>query len=150
VRAARWLLSLARAASDAARAELAERDAAELEVTAKAERKRVQREQEERAKRAARRAFTQTLDLGLSVCGLWFRDLAVVRAGAPELVHASDMRAELETEAARWPGAPPLYEAVALVDDTRARLLVNVNEELALEALGYRLAAIAPSSGSNP
>jgi hypothetical protein len=30
-------------------------------------------------------------------------------------------------------------DAVATVDDTRAALLLNVSEELALEALAYRL-----------
>ena len=30
-------------------------------------------------------------------------------------------------------------DAVELVDDTRARLALNVSEELALEALAYRL-----------
>jgi hypothetical protein len=32
-----------------------------------------------------------------------------------------------------------LIEKVELVDDTRARLALNVSEELALEALAYRL-----------
>ena len=32
-----------------------------------------------------------------------------------------------------------MWAKVALVDDTRARLALNVSEELALEALAYRL-----------
>jgi DNA polymerase-3 subunit delta' len=41
-----------------------------------------------------------------------------------------------------------LRTALELVEDTRSRLALNVNEELALEALAYRLAEIGPSSGS--
>ncbi len=61
-------------------------------------------------------------------------------AGAPELVHHTDRLAELTGDAAGRDGAA-LQRAVELVDDTRARLALNVSEELALEALAYRLDA---------
>jgi DNA polymerase-3 subunit delta' len=61
--------------------------------------------------------------------------------GAGELVHALDRRAELEQDAAeRRPGA--LREGIELIGATRLSLSVNVSEELALEALAYRLEAL--------
>jgi hypothetical protein len=54
-------------------------------------------------------------------------------------VHAVDRLAELEaTAAGRTPRA--LHRALELAVDTRERLALNVTEELALEALAYRLA----------
>ena len=44
------------------------------------------REAEEAAKRAARRARTEALDLGLGLVAAWLRDLAAVAEGAEELV----------------------------------------------------------------
>jgi DNA polymerase III subunit delta' len=57
------------------------------------------------------------------------------------LVYAVDRRAELERDAA---GRAParLRAGVELVQDTRLRLPLNVSEELALEALAYRLQAL--------
>ena len=133
------LLELARAAGDRAAAGLAEVLAAELELAARTERRRIEREHAERAKRAQRRAATQTLDRGLALVGLWYRDLAVLHAGAPELIHAVDRRAELEADAARRP-ADRARQALEAVEETRARMALNVTEELALEALAYRIA----------
>jgi len=113
----------------------------ELEVTAKRDAKRTEREGTERAKRAERRARTETLDLGLALVGLWFRDLACLADGAPEVIHHTDRRAQLnEDTRAADPGR--LRQAIALVDDTRERLQLNVAEELACEVLAYRLAAL--------
>jgi DNA polymerase-3 subunit delta' len=64
-----------------------------------------------------------------------------VQEGAQELVYAVDRRAELEADAARYPGAG-MRRGVELVCETRVRLAVNVGEELALEALAYRLQAL--------
>ena len=92
----------------------------------------------EQARRADRRAQTAALDHGLQLAGLWYRDLACLLAGAPELAHHSDRAEELAADAAgRSPAA--LQEAAALVDDTRARLALNVSYDLALEALAFRL-----------
>ena len=59
--------------------------------------------------------------------------------GAPRTSsHATDRLAEFDADAAgRDPAA--LRAGVELVEDTRQRLIVNVTEELALEALAYRL-----------
>ncbi len=132
------LLELAREAGERAASTLAAGDAQQLELCARAERRRVEREQAERAKRAQRRAATGTLDRGLALVGLWYRDVAVLLDGAPELIHAVDRRAELEEDAA---GREPvqLRRALELVEETRARMALNVNEELALEALAYRI-----------
>ena len=62
--------------------------------------------------------------------------------GAAALIHATDRVEALEaTAAARSPAL--LHRALELVVDTRERLALNVTEELALEALAYRLADLA-------
>jgi DNA polymerase-3 subunit delta' len=58
--------------------------------------------------------------------------------GAPELLYAVDRRAELEQDARGHDGAT-LRRAVELAADARLSLSLNVSEELALEALSYRL-----------
>jgi hypothetical protein len=60
---------------------------------------------------------------------------------APELVHALDRRDALARDAQGRDGAA-LRDAMALVADTRLSLALNVNEELALEGLAYRLQAL--------
>ncbi|MCA1689893.1 MAG: hypothetical protein LC720_05495 [Actinobacteria bacterium] len=135
------LLELAREAGERAAAELAGGHAEERELASRSERRRVEREQGEQAKRAQRRAGAGALDRGLALVGLWYRDVAVLLAGAPDLVHAVDRRPELEADAGgRRPGE--LRRALELVEDTRARMALNVTEELALEALAYRIAAV--------
>ena len=129
----RPLLEQARAAGAAARDQVDQALADELAYLPKKEHRRRETEYAERARRAERRASTGTLDHGLQLVGLWFRDLRCIAAGAPELVHHSD-----RIEALREDGRDGL-RAVELVDDTRARLALNVSEELALEALAYRL-----------
>ena len=121
----------ARAALEAARDE-------ELQFVPAKERRRVANGYEERIRRAERRARTGAIDHALQLAGLWFRDLACVAAGAPDLAHNADRAGELAADAAGR-RAEPLREAVALVEDTRSRLLLNVSEDLALEALAYRL-----------
>ena len=74
----------------------------------------------------------------LGLAGLWYRDLACVAVGAPDLVLHADRAAELAADAEGRDGAV-LREALELVEDTRARLVLNVSEELACEALAYRL-----------
>jgi DNA polymerase-3 subunit delta' len=134
------LLELAKAAGAAAGERSAERMAAELEMVPSKERKRYEREGLEARRRGERRARTQTLDLALGVCELWLRDVLCVREGARELVYAVDCMAEIEQDAQ---GREPtrLREGMELVGNTRLSLLLNVSEELALEALAYRLQA---------
>ncbi len=59
--------------------------------------------------------------------------------GAEDLVYAVDRLPALR-EDAEDRDVHRLRTGVALVDETRAALAVNVNEELQLEALAYRLA----------
>ena len=94
----------------------------------------------DQVKRVERRARTQALDLGLSLCSAWYRDLAAVSAGADELVLNVDRTAELGEDAE---GLDPARArtAVEWVLDTRRRLRLNVSEGLALEALWLRLAS---------
>jgi DNA polymerase III subunit delta' len=132
------LLKRARAAGDRAVAELEPRLAEDLELAAAKDRKRVETEWGERFKRAKRRAETAALDLQLDLAGLWFRDLSAVAAGAADLALHADRLEELAADAdGREPQA--LREGLELVEETRRRLVVNVSEELACEALAYRL-----------
>jgi DNA polymerase-3 subunit delta' len=110
----------------------------ELAYLPKKEHKRRETEFGERARRAERRAKTGAHDLALQLIGLWYRDLACLAAGAPELVHHSDRLPAL-TEDAEGRDAGALQEALELVDDARARLALNVDPQLSFEALAYRL-----------
>jgi len=101
---------------------------------------RLRREAAERGKRAARRAQTAALDRGLSLVGLWLRDVACIADGVPEIVHNSDRLAELGEDATLVSDTARLRAAQDLVEAMRASLQFNPNEELALDALGSRLA----------
>lgn len=134
------LLEVAKAAGLAAGERAQARTESELEFVPSKERKRYEREAAEARRRGERRERTRTLDLGLRLAELWLRDVLCVREGAPELVYAVDRRAQLEQDAdARDPVA--LRRGVELVADARLSLSLNVSEELALEALAYRLQA---------
>jgi DNA polymerase-3 subunit delta' len=139
----RWtgLLEVAKAAGAAAGEQAEERLERELELVPSKERKRYEREGADARRRAERRARTQALELTLRLAELWLRDVLCVVEGAGELVYAVDRREELEHDASgRQPAC--LREAVELVADTRLRLALNVSEELALEALAYRLESL--------
>jgi DNA polymerase-3 subunit delta' len=92
------------------------------------------------AKRSGRRRRTEVLDLGLEVVASWFRDLAATASGAVEVAYNKDRLAELQSAASSDPSRP--RRAAELVQDTRRRLDLNVSEELALESLAFRLAAV--------
>ncbi|HTC71922.1 MAG TPA: hypothetical protein VK655_03480 [Solirubrobacteraceae bacterium] len=134
------LLELAKAAGVAAGERAQARTASELELVPSKERKRYEREAAESRRRGERRERTRTLDLGLRLAELWLRDLMCVREGAPELIYAVDRRAQLERDA-DGRDAVALRRGVELVADARLSLSLNVSEELALEALAYRLQA---------
>jgi DNA polymerase-3 subunit delta' len=102
------------------------------------EARRLARDAEEAARRAARVARTTTLDLGLALLAAWLRDLVAVAEGAPELVLNSDRADEVGT-LSRSVDPRRARRAAELVMDTRRRLRVNVNEALALEALLFRV-----------
>lgn len=135
------LLQAARDAGTSAGEELAARVAGELELLPARERRRHEREAVDAQRRAERRARGGALDLALRLAQLWLRDMWCVAEGAGEVVYALDRLPELERDAA---GRSParLLEGVELVRDTRLRLTLNVSEELALEALAYRLQAL--------
>lgn len=131
------LMAAVRARGEAAGRELESLRDAELELTARKERKRVETEWTERVRRARRRVQTTALDLGLQVVSLWYADLMSLAWGAPELVRNRDRETELERDAGIDPGR--LRRAIELVEETRERFQLNVSEDLACEALGYRL-----------
>jgi DNA polymerase-3 subunit delta' len=139
-----WLAMLAgvRARGEATRIELAARQAAELELYPSKERKRIETEWSERIRRSRRRVETAALDLALQAVSLWYGDLACLAWGAEELVRHSDRLEQLRDDAALGRDPLRLREAVELVEDTRQRFQLNVSEELACEALAYRLERI--------
>ncbi len=135
------LIEMARQAGMSAAAQSQERTALELELVPSKERGRHKREGEEAAKRVERRARVRALDLALRLQELWLRDVVCVVEGAPDLIHAVDMAAEIEADASGRQ-ATALREGIALVGDTRLSLSVNVSDELATEALAYRLQSL--------
>jgi DNA polymerase III subunit delta' len=131
------LLSAVKAAGVAVGNELEDRKQAELEMYPRKEQRRVSTEWDERIKRARRRAETGTLDLGLQLVSLWYADLAHLAWGAEDLVRNTDRLEQLRADAGHE--AATLHHAVELVEDTRQRFQLNVSEELACEALAYKL-----------
>jgi DNA polymerase III subunit delta' len=131
------LLSGVRAQGEAVRTQLEQKAAEELELYPRKDRKRIETEWSERTRRVRRRTETAALDLALQIVSLWYRDLACVAWGADDLVHHVDRRSQLEADEGRDPGR--LRAAIELVEDTRQRFQLNVSEELACEALAYRL-----------
>jgi DNA polymerase-3 subunit delta' len=130
----RRLLDRAQAAGDDA--EAAAREALEEESSAGL--KRTARDIADGAKRAGRRRRTEILDLGLELCAAWLRDLAAVAAGATDVAFNRDRLDLLSDQAARLDPASARRGAEA-VQETRRGLDLNVSEELALEALFFRL-----------
>jgi DNA polymerase III subunit delta' len=137
----RWkdLLEAAQAAGAGAGKEIGERLAEQLEMAPSKERKKLEREAQEGGRRAERRARARALDQGLQLAELWLRDVVCLQVGAGELVYAVDRAAELQQDAASCTG---VRAGVELVRETRTRIAVNVSEELALEALAYRLQSL--------
>ncbi len=137
------LLEAVRARGEATRLALEERADEELELYPRKERKRIETEWTERIRRSRRRVETKALDLGLQLVSLWFADLMFLSWDAPDLVRNTDRLAELTADAR--PDGAPLRAAIDLVEDTRQRFQLNVSEDLACEALAYRLEAIIGS-----
>jgi DNA polymerase-3 subunit delta' len=96
------------------------------------------REFELQARRTRRRAHTGSLDLGLELVSLWFRDLIAVASGREAQVFNLDRAGELAADA-QGRDAGRLIDCLELCEDTRRRLERNVLEDLALEALFNRL-----------
>ncbi len=134
------LLSRAGERGSVASAEVEARLTEQLPFLPAKEQGRAKREAGDAAKRSGRRARTDALDEALLLVALWFRDVAVVVDGAPEHAHASDRLTALEEDAAKLGRSSRARDAITAVEETRAALrLVNATEELALEALAYRL-----------
>jgi DNA polymerase-3 subunit delta' len=134
-----WSAMLKSAERAGEEAETAVREA--LEEEKEAGMKRSARDIADASKRAGRRRRTDLLDLGLSLVAAWFRDLAAVSSGAADVAYNRDRLAELRSQAAALDPSSA-RRAAELVQDTRRRLDLNVSEELALEALSFRLAAV--------
>ena len=143
-----WKPLLERAERSRAAAEeaVAAEGAKRLELEPKGrERRAVERELEEIARRDGRRARTEVLDLALTLTGLAFRDLVCLASGAPGAVLAGDRAAAL-AERARGRDPRRLREAAERCEQVRQALELNVSEDLALEALGFRLARLVGAS----
>jgi DNA polymerase-3 subunit delta' len=138
-RATPWvaLLESVRARGERLHTELVDRAASEIELLPRKERKRAETEWGDRMRRGRRRAETAALDLALSLVATWLLDLAALGWGAADLVRNSDRRAQLEADG--QPDHRRVRAAVELVEDTRTRFQLNVSEDLACEALAYRL-----------
>jgi DNA polymerase III subunit delta' len=140
-----WRPLLARAETQGTAAEEAVVEEAKrrLELEPKGrERRALEKEFEEAAKRDARRARRESLELSLTLAALTFRDLICIAEDAPEAVLASD-RASALAEQARSRDPRRLREAAERCEDVRQALELNVMEDVALSALGFRLAALA-------
>ena len=137
------LLAAVRMRGDAVRVQMEARAAEELELTSRKERKRIEGEWSERGRRSRRRTETRTLDLALQLVTLWYADLLCLAWDARELVRNPDRLEELNADEGIEPGR--LRAAMELVEDTRQRFQLNVSEELACEALGYRLEQVLAS-----
>jgi DNA polymerase-3 subunit delta' len=131
-----WKGLLDRAQAVGADAEAAAREA--LEEQSKAGVKRTAKDINDGAKRAGRRRRTEILTLAYELCATWLRDLAAVASGAEEVVFNRDRLDRLRSQAE---GLDPARarRGAELVQETRRRLELNVSEELALEALFFRL-----------
>jgi DNA polymerase-3 subunit delta' len=136
VAGAPWKRLLERAEAAAEEVEAATREL--LEEEAKGGMKRTARDVSEESKRAGRRRRTEILDLALELCAIWLRDLAAVAAGAEQAVFNRDRLELLRSQAAEVDPAQARRGAEA-VQETRRGLDLNVSEELALEALFFRL-----------
>ena len=131
-----WRALLDRAEAAGGDAEAATREV--LEEESQAGLKRTARDIADESKRAARRRRTEILDLGLGLCAAYLRDFAAVANGAEEVAYNRDRLDALRAQAA---GVDPgrARGGAELVQETRRGLDLNVSEELALEALFFRL-----------
>ncbi len=134
-----WKGLLARAKAAGDEAEAAAREA--LEEEAKGGIKRSAKEIGDAAKRAGRRRRTEILNLAYELCAAWLRDLAAVASGAEEVAFNRD-RLDLLRSQAEALDAARARDAAALVQETRRGLELNVSEELAFEALFFRLESL--------
>ena len=93
---------------------------------------------------------TETLDLALRLAELWLRDVLCVCEGAPELVLAVDRAAELQQDAEGCAAARAARARSSWSARRACSLALHVSEELALEALAYRLQELLERLASAP
>jgi DNA polymerase-3 subunit delta' len=144
----RGLLDRAEERRAAAEKRVAEEAAARLASEPKGrDRSAIEKQFEDAAKRDGRRARTELLDLGLTLAALRFRDLLCLAEGAEDA--ALDQMGAERLTASATPGDPEpsvdprrLRAAAERCEDARKSLELNVTEDLALEALGFRLARL--------
>jgi DNA polymerase III subunit delta' len=134
-----WKGLLDRAKTAGEEAEAATREAREEE--SKAGVKRSAKDIGDGAKRAGRRRRTEILELALELTAAWLRDLAAVASGAAEVAFNRD-RLERLREQAEGLEPAAARRGAELVQETRRGLDLNVSEELALEALFFRLESL--------
>jgi DNA polymerase-3 subunit delta' len=134
-----WKGLLDRAKAAGEDAEAAAREA--LEEESKAGIKRSAKDIGDGAKRAGRRRRTEILAFAFELCATYFRDLAAVANDAEEVVFNRDRLDRLRTQAQDLDAAHA-RRAAELVQETRRGLELNVSEELALEALFFRLESL--------
>lgn len=134
-----WKGLLDRAKAAGEDAEAVAREA--LEEESKAGIKRSAKDITDGAKRAGRRRRTEILALAFELCATWLRDLAAVASGAEEVAFNRD---RLDVLRAQAQGLDPAAarRGAELVQETRRGLELNVSEELALEALFFRLESL--------
>jgi DNA polymerase-3 subunit delta' len=134
----RGLLDRADERRAAAEERVAEEAAARLANEPKGrDRSAIEKQFEDAAKRDGRRARTEVLDLGLTLAALRFRDLLCLAEGADAALldpaGASALAPAADLDPVR------LRTAAERCEDARLSLQLNVTEDLALEALGFRL-----------
>ncbi len=145
----RGLLDRAEERRAGAEERVAAEAAARLESEPKGrERNALAKQFEDAAKRDGRRARTELLDLGLTLAALRFRDLVCLGEEAEEAALDRAGAAALAAAATDEDGNPVtvdprrLRAASERCEDVRQSLELNVTEDLALEALGFRLARL--------
>lgn len=134
-----WRGLLDRAKAVGEDAEATAREA--LEEESKAGIKRSAKDIADGAKRAGRRRRTEILTLAFELCATWMRDLAAVAAGAEKVVFNRD-RLDLLRSKAQGRDPAAARRGAELVQETKRGLELNVSEELALEALFFRLESL--------
>jgi DNA polymerase-3 subunit delta' len=143
----RGLLARAEEAAQEAKEQIETKKKERLEFEPKdRQRRALEKEFDETATRAARRARTHVLELGLELATLTFRDLVCVAEGAREAVLATD-RIDTLASAAQARDPRRLRQAAELCEDTRQSLQLNVQEDLALTSLSLRLRRLVGSPG---
>jgi DNA polymerase-3 subunit delta' len=134
-----WKGLLDRAKAAGEDAEAAAREA--LEEESKAGIKRSAKDISDAARRVGRRRRTEILALAFELCATYLRDLAAVSSGAEEVVFNRDRLDRLRTQAQDLDAARARRGA-QLVQEAQRGLELNVSEELALEALFFRLESL--------